>query len=126
MSQKGIVLIGPSTYGAFDAAPLLKIQAAGYEIRRNPVGRKMSKDELNESLVGVVGIVAGLAKRFMLSEEAGAATTLYLAMSKEAAALNGQYLNEKQKVIMPSALAQSLQLQKSLWQQSNAAVEAFL
>jgi len=60
MTTKGIVLIGASTYGAIDPAPLGKIQSAGYEIRRNPVGRKMSKDELIQALVGVVGIVAGL------------------------------------------------------------------
>jgi D-3-phosphoglycerate dehydrogenase len=60
MGTKGIVLIGPSTYGAFDPAPLARIEGAGYEIRRNPVGRKMSKDELNRALEGVVGIVAGL------------------------------------------------------------------
>jgi D-3-phosphoglycerate dehydrogenase len=60
MNPKGIILIGPSTFGSFDAAPLARIESAGFEIRRNPVGRKMSKDELAQALIGATGIVAGL------------------------------------------------------------------
>lgn len=60
MSNRGIILIGPTTFGSFDPAPLRRIADAGYEIRRNPVGRKMSEPELAQALAGVVGIIAGL------------------------------------------------------------------
>lgn len=60
MKHKNIILIGPTTFGALDASPLQRLEKAGYEIRRNPVGRKMSEDELRQALKGVVGIIAGL------------------------------------------------------------------
>jgi len=53
-------LIGPTTFGSFDPAPLRKIEDAGFEVRRNPVGRKMSESDLAQALGGVVGIIAGL------------------------------------------------------------------
>ena len=70
-------------------------------------------------------VASPLAKWFMLSEEKGAATTLYLSTSNAAAGLNGQYLNEKQKVVMPSTLAQDPRLQESLLQHGDAAVARF-
>jgi len=60
MKHRDIILIGPTTFGALDASPLRRLEKAGYEIRRNPVGKKMSEDELNHALKGVVGIIAGL------------------------------------------------------------------
>jgi D-3-phosphoglycerate dehydrogenase len=59
-NNREIILIGPTTFGAFDPAPLRKIVDAGYEVRRNPVGRKMSEADLAQALDGVVGIIAGL------------------------------------------------------------------
>ena len=56
----GAILIGPSTFGKFDPAPVRQIEAAGYAVRRNPVGRKMTQEELLAALAGVVGVVAGL------------------------------------------------------------------
>lgn len=60
MTSKGTVLIGPTSYGDFDPAPLDRLTGAGYEVRRNPVGKKMSEEELLRALNGVIGIVAGL------------------------------------------------------------------
>ena len=58
----GVILIGPTTFGSFDPAPLRQIEAAGYTVRPNPVGRKMNQEELLPALSGVVGVVAGLEK----------------------------------------------------------------
>jgi len=60
MKNRDIILIGPTTFGALDASPLKRLEKIGYEIRRNPFGRKMSEDELRQALKGVVGIIAGL------------------------------------------------------------------
>jgi len=57
---KGKVLIGPSTFGAADRAPLDRLQQAGAEVVPNPYGRKLSTDELRALLPGVVGLIAGL------------------------------------------------------------------
>lgn len=60
MKSKGVILIGPSTFGRLDSTPLRRIKEAGFEIRPNPVGRKLTKDELTTALCGVVGVIAGL------------------------------------------------------------------
>ena len=60
MKQRGIILIGPTTFGLNDPAPLRTLTEAGFEVRRNPVGKKMTEAELILALDGVVGIIAGL------------------------------------------------------------------
>ena len=62
------VLIGPSSFGLVDAAPLQRLQDAGYDIVQNPFGRKLSERELVELLPGVSGLIAGLEplSRFVL------------------------------------------------------------
>jgi D-3-phosphoglycerate dehydrogenase len=60
MSQPNVILIGPTTFGSADPAPLRHIEAAGYVVRRNPVGRKMTEADLATALDGVVGLIAGL------------------------------------------------------------------
>ncbi|PYQ48734.1 MAG: hydroxyacid dehydrogenase [Acidobacteria bacterium] len=54
------VLIGPSTFAAVDSTPIEMLEAAKIEIVRNPVGRKLTADELDQLLPGVEGIIAGL------------------------------------------------------------------
>src|SRR5438093_7984597 len=54
------VLIGPSTFAAVDSTPIAMLEAAKIEIVRNPVGRKLTADELDQLLPGVEGIIAGL------------------------------------------------------------------
>lgn len=60
MASGRVILIGPSTFGAFDSRPIQQVEEAGFTVRRNPVGRKMSQEELLSALDGVVGAIAGL------------------------------------------------------------------
>jgi len=73
MSQPNIILIGPTTFGSGDPAPLQRIEAAGYVVRRNPFGRKMTEADLTTALDGVVGLIAGLEP---LTEKVLASSTL--------------------------------------------------
>ena len=55
------VLLGPSTFGIPDPAPLEQLKAAGCEIIYNPYKRKIQKNELLELLADdVPGLIAGL------------------------------------------------------------------
>ena len=55
------ILIGTSTFGAVDDAPLRKLSAAGFEAVLNPHGRKLTRDEIMGLLTAdVVGLLAGL------------------------------------------------------------------
>ena len=54
------VLIGPSSFGVVDAAPLERLRAAGFDVQENPFGRKLTERELIDLLPGVVGLIAGL------------------------------------------------------------------
>jgi len=54
------VLIGPSSFGSVDQAPLRRLRELGAEVIQNSYGRKFSKDELCSLLPGVVGLIAGL------------------------------------------------------------------
>lgn len=54
------ILIGPSSFGGVDQAPLEKLKRAGLAIVTNPFGRKLSEAELNALLPGITGIIAGL------------------------------------------------------------------
>lgn len=54
------VLIGPSSFGVVDAAPIRRLRSAGFDIQQNPFGRKLTQEELVALLPGIVGLVAGL------------------------------------------------------------------
>jgi D-3-phosphoglycerate dehydrogenase len=54
------VLIGPTSFGVVDAAPLQRLREAGYEVQQNPFGRRLTEGELVDLLPGVVGLIAGL------------------------------------------------------------------
>ena len=54
------ILIGPSSFGIVDVAPLQRLRDAGFDVLQNPFGRKLSTQELMELLPGVIGLVAGL------------------------------------------------------------------
>ena len=60
MGQSKVILIGPTTFGSNDPSTLQRIESAGYVVRRNPVGRKMTEADLSMALDGVVGLIAGL------------------------------------------------------------------
>ncbi|NCD34509.1 MAG: hydroxyacid dehydrogenase [Spartobacteria bacterium] len=54
------VLIGPSSYGALDDAPLKLLEEAGCEIVHNPYKRRYTKEETFALLQGIDGLIAGL------------------------------------------------------------------
>lgn len=54
------ILIGPSTFAAEDTAPMDKLIKNGFEVIRNPVGRKLTQKELINLLPGTQGLIAGL------------------------------------------------------------------
>jgi NAD(P)-dependent dehydrogenase (short-subunit alcohol dehydrogenase family) len=65
----------------------------------------------------VPGFITVLLKRFMLSSEEGAATTLYCAMSPACIGESGLYY-DNQKLREPSAAARDAELAQQLWQAS--------
>lgn len=55
------ILIGPSSFGEIDKTPIKLLEDAGFEVVRNPFGRKLTKAETISLLADdIVGIVAGL------------------------------------------------------------------
>ena len=56
----GKILLGPSTFGELDKAPLNRLTDAGWTIIENPYKRKLTKQELIELLPGIAGLIAGL------------------------------------------------------------------
>jgi NAD(P)-dependent dehydrogenase (short-subunit alcohol dehydrogenase family) len=65
-------------------------------------------------LPGWLNLIRPLFKRFILTPEQGARTSLYLALDPHADALQGQYLDEQQQVQPAAAAAQDHQLQDKL------------
>ena len=53
------IAVSTSSFARHDPAPLDLLEAAGYEVRLNPHGRRLSRDETRLLLDGVVGLVAG-------------------------------------------------------------------
>ena len=54
------ILIGPSSFGKPDAAPLALLVSNGLTVVPNPFGRKLTKAELLQLLPGITGLIAGL------------------------------------------------------------------
>ncbi|MBF0108447.1 MAG: hydroxyacid dehydrogenase [Magnetococcales bacterium] len=54
------VLIGTSSFGATNPAPLDMLRNAGVNFTVNPFGRKLTKEELIHLLAGMDGLIAGL------------------------------------------------------------------
>jgi retinol dehydrogenase 12 len=65
-------------------------------------------------LPGWLNLIRPLFKRFILTPEQGARTSLYLALDPQADALQGEYLDERQQVQPAAAAAQDRQLQDKL------------
>src|SRR5580658_2070738 len=65
-------------------------------------------------LPGWLNLIRPLFKRFILTPEQGARTSLYLALDPQADALQGQYLDDHQQVQPAAAAAQDRQLQDKL------------
>ncbi|MDM7984933.1 MAG: NAD(P)-dependent oxidoreductase [Maricaulis sp.] len=60
MTQKPKILIGPSSYGNVDPAPITLLREAGYEVVANDLKRRYTREELLDRLPGIVGLIAGL------------------------------------------------------------------
>jgi D-3-phosphoglycerate dehydrogenase len=60
MNDSKKVLIGPSSFGELDKAPLEKLESTGFEVVPNPYHRKLTGPELKSLLPGVTGLIAGL------------------------------------------------------------------
>lgn len=60
INRKIKILLGPSSFGELDKAPLEKLYESGYEVVENPHKRKLTKEELLKLLPGVSGLIAGL------------------------------------------------------------------
>lgn len=56
------ILITTSSFGEAGSAPFDKLKEGGFEIIKNPYGRKVTKEELTGLLPGVVGLIAGTEK----------------------------------------------------------------
>ena len=65
-------------------------------------------------LPGWLNLIRPLFKRFILTPEQGARTTLFLALDPQAGALHGQYLDEHQQVQPAAPLARDRALQEAL------------
>jgi len=55
-----VVAISPSSFSALDSTPLNLLESAGVEIIPNPLGRRLTEEEIISHLEGVDGLIAGL------------------------------------------------------------------
>ena len=90
---------------------VLARQLAGSGVRVNCLHPGVVATNL---LPGWLNLIRPLFKRFILTPERGARTTLYLALDERAAALHGQYLDENSQVQSPAAAARDQTLQEQL------------
>jgi len=60
--MKGAILVTTSSFGVTDSSPVERMRAAGYEVRLNSFGRKLTRAESLQLLADeqVVGLLAGL------------------------------------------------------------------
>lgn len=54
------VVVGSSSFGSADPAPIERMRAAGLEVGLNPFGRRLTEDEIIQHLQDAVGLIAGL------------------------------------------------------------------
>lgn len=65
-----------------------------------------------------MGVAGKLLRPFMLSEDRGSESSLYLALSDAVAGSSGGYYDEHKKLRAPSTLARELDAQERLWTKS--------
>ena len=54
------VLLASATFGKASSAPIESLTERGFEVVRNPYGRRMTAPEVKETAEGCAGIVSGL------------------------------------------------------------------
>lgn len=96
-----------------------RLRKDGGRVTANAVHPGFVATELGDDDPGLLGKVFGLAKRFALTPEQGAETTLYVATSAEGGAVTGQYF-EKRRIVSPAANAQDPATGERLWHISEA------
>jgi len=57
-----VIAISTSSFGKESSAPLDRLAAAGFTVRKNPHGRQLTGPEATEHLQGVTGVIAGTEK----------------------------------------------------------------
>jgi NAD(P)-dependent dehydrogenase (short-subunit alcohol dehydrogenase family) len=90
---------------------VLARQLAGSGVRVNCLHPGVVATHL---LPGWLNLIRPLFKRYLLTPERGARTTLYLALDERAAALHGEYLDENSQVQTAAAAARDRSLQDLL------------
>ena len=119
-------LEGQRAYGSFRAyrqAKLAEIMFT-YELARRLAGTRITANALHPGIVatriytrhvGVLSMLEPLMPLVMLSPEAGAATTLYLAASPEVARVTGQYF-DRRKAVRSSPASYDAAAARRLWE----------
>jgi len=78
------IFISTSSFGEVSKKPLLMLEASGFNISLNPLGRKLGEDEINELAGEFDGLIAGTEELSLLVENS---TTLKI-ISRVGAGLN--------------------------------------
>ncbi len=114
-----------STFGTYCNTKLLNILFT-FELADRLKGTGITVNTLHPGVVntnfagelkGILGILNRMFKPFLISPEKGAATSVYLASSKEVKNISGEYF-EKCKVVKPSNNFINAENQKILWEKS--------
>lgn len=56
------VLVTSNSFGKYDQEPIKKLEAAGFEVVRNPYGRMMEEDEFIEQMQGAETVILSTEK----------------------------------------------------------------
>ncbi len=81
---------------------------------------------LMRSSGGWIGCLSPLIRPFVMDAADGAATSVYLASDSAAGKLNGQHLDQHQRIASPSPRAKDAELQQALWRASEQALATYL
>lgn len=57
--EKKTIALTTSSFGVYDSTPVSLLEKAGFEVRENPYGRKLTPEEVAEMYAGCVGVVSG-------------------------------------------------------------------
>jgi NAD(P)-dependent dehydrogenase (short-subunit alcohol dehydrogenase family) len=96
-----------------------RLRVEGSRVTVNAVHPGFVATGLGDDDPGLINRLFGFAKRFALSPEKGAETSLYVATSAEGGEVTGQYF-DKCRIVSPSATAQDAALAERLWAASEA------
>ena len=110
----------PRVYGTSKLCNILftrELARRAPELRANCFHPGVVRTGFAKNETGIWKVVATIGAPFFRSPERGARSLVWLAVSDDAAALTGAYI-EDEKVVAPSAEAQDDALARNLWEQS--------